>query len=130
VILADTSAWVDFLRGTPRGRTLRDALHRPTRVACTEPVLMEVLAGARTSEEFAELRATLTGVGWLPLDPAGDFEAAARIYAMCRAEGITPRGLTDCLIAAVALRCDVAVLTSDADFERLAEVVPLRVLQA
>ena len=128
MILADTSAWIDFLRGTERGRILADLLRAGSPVACSEPVLMEVLAGARTPAEYAQVRATLTGVAWLGVDPAGDFEAAARIYGMSRSIGITPRGLIDCLIVAIALRTGASVLTADRDVRRLAGVVDIDVV--
>ena len=128
MILADTSAWIDFLRGTERGRTLAESLRAGSPVACTEPVLMEILAGARNPGEYAQLRATVTGVEWLRVDPAGDFDAAARIYGMARSVGITPRGLIDCLIVAIALRTDATVLTADRDVRRLAELVDVGVV--
>ena len=86
---------------------------------------MEVLAGARTADEYAQVRATLLGVTWVPFDSVADFESAARIYAMSRSVGATPSGLVDCLIAAVALRTEARLLTYDQDFARLAAVVPL-----
>lgn len=125
MILADTSAWIDFLRGSERGRDLKRRLRDGQAIACTEPVMMEVLAGARTADEYGQVRATLLGVHWLPVDPVADFESAARLYAMSRAMGIVPSGLVDCLIAAVALRTEARVLTYDAEFARLSAVVPL-----
>ena len=126
MILADTSAWVDFLRGSERGRVLGRRLRTGQVIACTEPVMMEVLAGARTADEYAQVRATLLGVTWVAFDPVADFESAARIYAMSRSVGVVPGGLLDCLIAAVALRTECRVLTFDADFARLSTVVPLQ----
>ena len=126
MILADTSAWIDFLRGSDRGRDLGRRLRDGQPIASTEPVLMEVLAGARNADEYGEVRSTLLGVHWLPFDPVADFESAARIYAMSRSMGVVPNGLVDCLIAAVALRTESSVLTFDNDFARLATVVPLR----
>ncbi len=95
-------------------------------VAATEPVLMEVLAGARTDADADRLRHMLMSLTWLSCDPVSDFEAAARIYRQCRAGGVTPRSLADCLIAAIALRTDAELLASDRDFEQMASVVPLR----
>lgn len=129
MLLADTSIWIDFLRGTERGRVLGQFLRDGEPVACTEPVLMEVLAGARNADEYRRVRSALMSVNWLPFDPVADFESAARIYAMSRSVGVTPRGLVDCMIASVALRTGAAVLTHDRDFTRLAEVVPLHLAE-
>ena len=56
-------------------------------------------------------------------DPAADFEGAARIYRRCRQAGITPRGLVDCLIAAVARRHEATLLACDIDLDRVARVI-------
>jgi predicted nucleic acid-binding protein len=52
-----------------------------------------------------------------------DFDGAARIYRRCRRAGVTPRGMVDCMIAAVALRRGAMLLSQDADMDRLARVV-------
>jgi predicted nucleic acid-binding protein len=45
-----------------------------------------------------------------------------RIYRRCRKAGITPRGLVDCMIAAVAWRHGATILACDADLGRVADV--------
>jgi predicted nucleic acid-binding protein len=47
---------------------------------------------------------------------------------MSRSVGITPRGLIDCLIVAIALRTGATVLTADRDVRRLAELVDVGVV--
>lgn len=95
-------------------------------IAVTEPVLMEVLAGARDEGAAERLRRMLGSFGWIPLDPVADFEGAAIIYRACRSGGVTPSGLVDCLIANVALRTGTPLLAADADFAKIATVVPLQ----
>lgn len=129
MILVDTSVWVEYDRatGSTADRTLTDLIsNRPDEIAVTEPVFSEVLAGARSDRAARHLHSLLTSFGWLTADAQVDFEAAARIYRLCRAAGVTPRGLFDCLIASVALRTDTEVLCADRDFEAIAGVVPLR----
>lgn len=129
MILVDSSAWIALDRAdeSPADVALTNLVRwHPELIAATEPVLMEVLAGARSEEKAERLRHVMTSFGWFPCDPAADFEGAAKLYRMCRAAGITPRGTTDCLIAVVALRLDAEVLAADRDFEQIARVVPLR----
>jgi predicted nucleic acid-binding protein len=92
-------------------------------LAVTEPVMMEVLAGARSDEREDDLRRLLLRFDLLRFDPIADFDAAARIYRRCRRAGITPRGMIDCLIAAVAWRRGTALLAYDAGLDRVARVV-------
>lgn len=127
MILVDTSAWVEFDRGTGSAVDERlRAVMRAGEVAVCDPVLMEVLAGARDERRADELRQLLTSFRWLPVQPVADFEGAARVYRSCRRAGITPRGLTDCMIVSMALRSEASLLAADDDFVRMAEVLPLR----
>ena len=125
MILADTSAWVEYDRAT--GSTvdlrLRDLIAADGPVAVTEPVIMEVLAGARTDAREADLRRLLLRFRLCQFDPAADFEGAARIYRRCRQAGITPWGLVDCMIAAVARRHGATLLACGIDLDRVARVI-------
>ena len=49
-------------------------------MAVTEPILMEVLAGAKTDKRHEGLRRLLFSFEWIPCDPLADFEGAARLY--------------------------------------------------
>jgi predicted nucleic acid-binding protein len=125
MILADTSAWVEYDRatGSPADVRLTNLIAEDGPLAITDPVVMEVLAWARTDQREAELSRLLLRFKLLRFDVAADFHAAARIYRRCRREGITPRGLIDCMIASVALRSEAALLAHDVDLNRVAKVV-------
>ncbi|QQS01424.1 MAG: PIN domain nuclease [Austwickia sp.] len=124
MILVDTSAWVEYDRATdsPVDRRLTALIRADGPVAITEPVVMGVLAGARSDARERDLRRLLTRFTLLPLEPAADFAAAAALYRRCRRSGVTPRGLLDCLIMAVAWRTRAAVLHADKDMDRIAAV--------
>ncbi len=127
MILADTSAWVEYDRATGSAVHLRlRELLNAGELAVTEPVVAEVCIGARSDRRELDLRRLLARCETLPFDSAADFDGAVRIYRACRRVGVTPRGLLDCMIANIALRNDVGVLANDVDLARLAEVVPLR----
>jgi predicted nucleic acid-binding protein len=89
----------------------------------TEPVIMEVLAGANTDTQERDLRRLMSRPGLLHFDPVTDFDAASRIYRKCRRVGVTPRGMIDCMIAAVAWRRGAALLSYDVDLDRVAQAV-------
>ena len=127
MILVDTSAWVEYDRatGSPADRRLTRLIRDDGPVAVTEPVIMEVLAGARDDRREGDLRRLLQRFSLLRFDPVADFDAAVRIYRRCRSEGITPRGMVDCMIAAVAWRHGSPLLARDADLDRVAGVLGL-----
>jgi predicted nucleic acid-binding protein len=128
VILADTSAWIEFLRatGSEANRRLR-ALIEHDQLATTDVVLMEVLAGARDDGHRDRLRALLARCEFVPVAGARDFEDAADIYRACRQAGDTVRALTDCLIASVAMRAGLSVLHADRDFDAIARHARLEI---
>lgn len=129
MILADTSAWVEFDRatGSPADQRLTELIEAGGGdLVVTEPVMMEVLAGARTDERSRDLRRLLTSFRWIAADPVADFEGAALLYRQCRSVGVTPRGLIDCMIVTISLRSGAALLAVDGDFAAIADVVPLQ----
>ena len=132
MILADTSAWVEYDRatGSTADQRLAELIATDGPLMVTEPVLMEVLAGARTDAREADLRRLLLRFGFAPFDPVTDFDAAARIYRRCRHAGVTPRGMVDCMIVAVAYRRRVALLSWDVDMDRVAQVIGVELDEA
>jgi predicted nucleic acid-binding protein len=132
VILVDSSAWVEFLRatGSPVHLRLRSALKKEAALACTDVIVMEILAGARDDADRDRLRRLLYSLEFLGVDGPADYEQAAELYRHCRKGGETPRKLTDCLIAAMAIRTDSELLCADADFATIARHTPLRLVRA
>lgn len=127
--LIDTSAWIEFLRGsrsraTDEVRRLLDT--ELDGVVTCEPIAMELLAGARDDAGLARLERLVDGLPGLAVDPTLDFRAAASIFRTGRRAGLTIRSLNDCLIAAVAIRYDATVVHQDVDFEVIAQLTPLK----
>lgn len=129
--LVDTSAWVEFLRGTGSDAhfAVRELLERDDVVHTTDVVVMELLAGARDDLHEVQLRRLLARCVHVPVEGLADYEAAADLYRTSRQGGETVRALTDCLIAVVALRAQIAVLHDDRDFDVLARHCGLRAIR-
>jgi predicted nucleic acid-binding protein len=126
LILIDTSAWIEFLRDTQSPVCERVDALLASQIATCDAVRMEVLAGARDQEHLEQLRRLLARATLLPTESI-DFDAAAAVYRSCRSQGKTVRKLIDCLIAAVAIRANVAVLHTDQDFTAIASATDLRI---
>jgi predicted nucleic acid-binding protein len=127
VILVDTSAWVEYLRatGSATNASLRRLIAEEADLVVTDVVVMEVLAGAPTERRVVELRRLLNRFDLLPVQGLADFEAAAALYRRCRRGGETVRKLTDCLVAAVAMRTGASLLHCDRDFDAIARHAPV-----
>lgn len=121
MILLDTSAWVEYLRGTGSRVHLltREMLRDDQPFAVCGAIRMEVLMGARSERHLRQLSALLARGTMLPTDPA-QYDEAASLYRQARRQGVTVRKAMDCLIAAHTIAASLSVLHSDADFRGLA----------
>ncbi|MGH8874289.1 MAG: type II toxin-antitoxin system VapC family toxin, partial [Acidimicrobiia bacterium] len=112
MVLIDSSAWIEYLRhtGSDTNLRVRELLAADDPVATTDVVVSEVLAGARNDAHWEQLQRLVYSARPLAVRPLFDYEEAALIYLACRRGGATPRRLTDCLIAAVAIRESMPLL--------------------
>ncbi|MGK2950515.1 MAG: type II toxin-antitoxin system VapC family toxin [Acidimicrobiales bacterium] len=131
-MIVDTSAWVEFLRGTgsPEHVALRSAVAERRAVLVPEVVAMELLAGVSGERAATDLRRLLHSFEVVSLAPITDTEAAARLQRQCRRAGVTVRSIVDCLVAATAIRLDQPVLHRDRAFSALAAHSDLKVVAA
>lgn len=122
-VLVDTSVWSLVLRRERRAVVVQKShvlelreLIAAGRAVIIGPIRQEILTGIPDTKAFEQLRERLCDFPDEPVFSA-DFEEAARCANACRAAGIAGSP-TDFLLCAVALRCDFALFTTDADFIR------------
>jgi predicted nucleic acid-binding protein len=88
------------------------------------PVRQELLSGIRSPTQYRRLRDHLRAFPDLPL-PTVDYERAAEHFTSSRGRGVQASN-TDFLICAVAEHHDLPIFTTDDDFTRFAELLPVR----
>lgn len=88
------------------------------------PVRQELLSGIKEKPQFELLREHLRAFPDLELDTS-DYEAAASASNLCRERGVQGSN-TDFLICASAIRRDMAIFTTDGDFQHYARVLRLK----
>jgi predicted nucleic acid-binding protein len=128
VILVDTSAWIEYFRatGSTAAIEVRRLLSDETgHTAMCEPIAMEILCGAANENAHMTLERLVNGLPSLSVDNTVDFRTAADIYRAARRSGETIRSITDCLIAAVAIRHGARIVHRDADFDVIARITSL-----
>lgn len=130
MIVVDTSAWGAFFNGdaSPIADRLAAALESGEPLATVPIVVTETLQGFKTDAGF---RSALALLARLPLlEPS--FETHVRAATLCRSlrrKGVTIRGAIDCLIAAICIDANAALLSSDRDFQRIAESSALELVR-
>lgn len=131
MILVDTSAWIEYFRGTGSAAAIevRRLLSDETaQTAMCEPIAMEILCGATDENAHMTLERLVNGLPSLNVDNTVDFRTAADIYRGARRAGETIRSITDCLIAAVAIRHGARIVHRDADFDVIARITGLEAI--
>jgi predicted nucleic acid-binding protein len=124
--LVDTSAWLDYLKGTksPVVTKLTEVVDQQIPFGITGVIYQEILQGAETEHDFALLEEYFgTQRFYHPRDLVETYRNAAALYARCRRRGVTPRSTVDCLIAQVAIEHELRLIHSDRDFTAMARVI-------
>jgi predicted nucleic acid-binding protein len=127
-VVVDTCVWSQALRRQDADDhrvvwELKELINE-MRVQMVGPVRQELLAGVRVKSQFLNLREHLRAFPDLLLH-AEDFETAAEFFNQCRSKGIQGSN-TDFLLCSLSVRHNLAIFTVDADFNRYAEHLPIR----
>lgn len=128
MVIADTSVWVDFLRGEPRTHCDQlEVLLEDQWVALCDRVLQEVLQGIPDDRQFRAVSGRLLVLPCFNLGGTELALAAARNYRSMRRLGVTPRSATDVLIATFCIEQGHELLHNDRDFDFMVRHLGLKV---
>jgi predicted nucleic acid-binding protein len=125
-VLVDTTIWSLALRRRPRKLNAAQRalvgelteLIEEGRAAITGVIRQELLSGLREDLTFERLRRRLRHFDD-EVPTVEDHEEAARHHNACRRAGVSGSAI-DFLLCAIASRRDLAIFTTDRDFERYA----------
>ena len=134
MILLDTSVLSAVLRRRqpgPEERRVRERLqgllNSGARVCTPGLVVQELLSGIREADRFEQIKAVLLRGYPILTASVGDHVLAAEIVNKCRRRGVA-FSAGDALIAALAVNARARLFAVDEDFERMAQIVPLKLL--
>ncbi|MEZ4271350.1 MAG: PIN domain-containing protein [Myxococcota bacterium] len=128
MILIDTSAWIDFFRGTKPMCDSVDTIIGANEAAVCGPIITELRRGLYRSSQSHTVLSLLEGCHWLEA-PKNLWVEAGDIGAFLSKRGTTVKTL-DLLIATIAMAHGAAILTSDADFRHMQKDVGLLLVDA
>ena len=128
-LFVDTSVWSLALRRDaterrPEVSALASALEGGDTVFTTGLVLQELLQGFRGPRARDRIVERFSALPFLVPD-RGDHVAAAELRNACRRRGIQV-GTIDALLAQLCIRHELTLLSTDADFVRVADQHPLQ----
>ena len=125
LILADTTVWIHFLRGS--GVKFQERivpLIMADKLATTPIVIMEILRGAKSRKEYDKLNNDLAALRCFDIS-AKVWERASNLGYTLRHKGLNAP-LTDTLIVAVAQEHGTCLLHDDRHFEMIASISPFK----
>jgi len=127
-LFVDTSVWSLALRrdrppDVPEVLALRQALDEGELVTTTGLVYQELLQGFRGARDQRAIAARFAALPFLSPDRHDHFEAA-QLRDRARRRGVQV-GTIDAVLAQLCIRYELRLLTTDADFARIAEREPL-----
>ena len=129
-VLVDTCIWSQVLRHKDPDLELTNKLKdliSDGRVSIIGPIRQEILSGISSTKQFHKLKKTLSFFEDIPLKTE-HFEKAAEFSNICRSKGI--QGSTiDFLICAVAHVENLAIFTTDCDFENYSKYLPIELVK-
>lgn len=130
MIIFDTSAVIDFLRGGERTRTIIDSIEKAgDSLAVTTVTMFELLSPIqhrRLWKEERAVRAFAQQTIVLELDLNAAAEASKIMGALLRLG--TPTNALDTLVSGIAVANGAGkIVTSDRDFEQIAKVADIRI---
>ena len=130
-MLIDTSVWIEYFSGhaNPYQPFIDNYIMQGNLVYTCPVVVQEVLQGV-ISRDYQRVKAGLASAVLLTF--SNSFQMAVdttNVYRQCRTRGYTIRKANDCLIAHYALRYNLPLLHQDKDFDYVAQVFPLQIVQ-
>ena len=113
-ILVDTSVWIEYFKDQGALSAFIDKELLAENIYMAGPVISELLQGAKTENDLRALVSSIDGVPFIEAR-LSDWKLAGELSFRSRKKGITIP-ITDCLIGAIALNNDAAVMSLDQHF--------------
>lgn len=118
MILADTSAWIEYLRGTnSKAATAVHGVLTDGQMVLGDLILAELMRGMSSETESRTVWSLLRPLECVLLGGRDIAMTAAHNYRTLRARGITMPGTIDLLVGTWCIENGIALIHSDRDFD-------------
>ena len=128
MIVADTSAWIDYVRGIDAPHTsLLDYELEHNRIITGDLIITEFLQGFRREKDYQAAKEIMESLEYH--DFAGKKIAlqSAKNFRILQRNGITVRKTIDVIIATFCIENGFELLHNDRDFDSMEELLGLQV---
>jgi len=128
MIVADTSVWIDYVRGTKTHQTdILDNELLYNRVATGDIIIVEFLQGFRKEKDIKVAKNIMDRLEYYDFLGKEMALRAAENYRQLRKYGVTVRKTIDVIIGTFCIEKGFELLHSDRDFDPMEEYLGLRI---
>jgi predicted nucleic acid-binding protein len=126
MIVADTSAWIDYVRGIDAPHTnLLDYELEHSRIVTGDIIIAEFLQGFRSDKEYETARQMMESLDYRDFVGKEIAIQAAQNFRKLRRNGITIRKTIDVIIATFCIENGYELIHNDRDFDPMEEILGL-----
>ena len=128
MIVADTSAWIDYFRGVNARHTdILDKELQVNRVVTGDLIITELLQGFQNAKEYREAKLLMERLEYRDLVGKKIAFKAADHFRSLRSKGITIRKTIDVIIATFCIENGFQLIHNDRDFDAMEASLGLKV---
>lgn len=130
MIVADTSAWIDYFNGVSLPHTnLLDFVLQNDRIIIGDLIITELLQGFRSDADYNKAKGLINKLEYRDFVGIEIAIQAANNFRNLRKKGITVRKTIDVLIATFCIENNLPLLHNDGDFDPMEEYLGLTVIR-
>lgn len=128
MIVADTSVWIDYVRGVvaPHTILLHEALLHH-RIVTGDIIIVEFLQGFRNEGEYRQAKRIMESLEYHDFLGRETAIQAAQNFRKLRKHGITVRKTIDVIIATFCIGKGFELIHNDRDFDPMERILGLKV---
>lgn len=128
MIVADTSVWIDYVRGIVADHTdLLDYELLHNRIITGDLIIAEFLQGFRSESDFKKGKEIMDSLEYHDFVGKEIAIKAAINFRKLRSNGITIRKTIDVLIATFCIENNLELIHNDRDFDPMEKILGLKV---
>jgi len=128
MIVADTSVWIDYVRGIDAPHTnLLDYELDHNRIITGDLIITEFLQGFRIEKDYKAAKEIMESLEYHNFVGKKIALQSAQNFRMLRKNGVTVRKTIDVIIATFCMENSFELLHNDRDFDPIEEILGLQV---
>ncbi len=130
MIVADTSVWIDYLKGIKAPHTDildQELLHN--RIITGDIIIAEFLQGFRNEKDYNQAKEIMNSLEYYDFVGKEIAYKAAQNFRELRKKGITVRKTIDVIIATFCIENNFPLIHNDKDFDPMEQYLGLKVMR-